>query len=59
MPELVKKLEDQLQSFSSQVDDLQDDLHKLVHVPKKTVAVKETPYLPLKNSFHLDGKSIF
>jgi len=53
MPERVKKLEGQILGLSSQVEDLQIDIHQLVQVLKEAAAPKEKDTVPLK-----DGKYI-
>ena len=53
MPERVKKLEGQIFGLSSQVEDLQSDIHQLVQVLREAVAPKENHSVPLK-----DGKYI-
>ena len=53
MPERVKKLEGQILGLSSQVEDLQSDVHQLVQVLKEAVAPKENSAVPLN-----DGKYI-
>jgi hypothetical protein len=48
MPERVKKLGGQLLGLSSQVEDLQTDVHQLVQVLKDAAAPKENHVFPLK-----------
>ena len=49
MPERVKKLEGQITALSSQVEDLQSDVHQLVSVLKEALAPKENHAQPLKD----------
>jgi len=51
MPERVKKLEGQILRLSSQIDDLQTDIHQLVQFLKEAIKPKESKSVTLK-----DGK---
>jgi len=53
MPERVKKLEGQILGLSSQVEDLQSDVHKLVQVLKEAAAPKENDAVPLKDGRYI------
>ena len=48
MPERVKKLEGQLLSLSSQVEDLRSDMHQLVQVLKEAIIPKKNHSVSLK-----------
>lgn len=53
MPERVKKLEGQILGLSSQVEDLQSDVHQLVQVLKEAVAPKEDHAVSLKDGTYI------
>jgi predicted transcriptional regulator len=53
MPERVKKLEGQVTALSSQVEDLQSDVHQLVSVLKEALAPKENHAHPLKDGRYI------
>jgi len=53
MPERVKKLEGQVTALSSQVEDLQSDVHQLVQVLKEAFAPKENHVSPLKEGRYI------
>jgi regulator of replication initiation timing len=53
MPERVKKLEGQLLSLSSQIDDLQNNVGQLVQILKRESAAKENCLYPLKDDRYI------
>ena len=53
MPERVKKLEGQITALSSQIDEIQGDVHQLVQVLKEALAPKEPPSQPLKDGRYI------
>ena len=53
MPERVKKLEGQLLSLSSQVEDLRSDMHQLVQVLKETIVPRENHSVTLKDGNYI------
>ena len=53
MPERVKKLEGQITALSSQIDEIQSDVHQLVQVLKEALTPKEPPSQPLKNGRYI------
>jgi regulator of replication initiation timing len=52
MPERVKKLEGQILSLYSQLEDLRSDMHQLVQVLKEAV-FKEKYSLPMKDERYI------
>jgi hypothetical protein len=53
MPERVKKLEGQILSISSQVEDLRSDMQQLVQVLKEAATPKENDAVPLKEGRYI------
>jgi predicted transcriptional regulator len=53
MPERVKKLEGQILGLSSQVEDLQTDVHQLVQVLKEAVVPNGNDSMPLKDGRYI------
>jgi len=53
LPERVKKLEGQILSLSSRVEDLRSDMHQLVQVLKEAAVTKEKFSLSMKDERYI------